>query len=169
MGNIVKVESSDQLSKTLLSWYESHKAPLSSKVIQIYIGEDSSYMYHSYMEININRWTFPCFIFLGSVSIVIHEDVPKDYDTSSAYTYNDYMREMRVHESFVHVRTAFGAGTFEQTLREAGYTLVADAIDTTGVSGCYIIQPTKKWYTRIELKSLPRDFLSVVDFTDLFL
>lgn len=169
MGNIVKVESTGQLSKTLLSWYESHEAPLSSKVIQIYIGEDSSYMYHSYMEININRWTFPCFIFLGGASIVIHEDIPKDYDTSSAYTYNDYMREMKIRDSFVHVRTPFGAGTFEQSLREAGYTLVADGVDTTGISGCYIIHPAKKWYIRIELKSLPRDFLSVIDFTDLFL
>ena len=169
MGNIVKVESTGQLSKTLLSWYESHEAPLSSKVIQIYIGEDSSYMYHSYMEININRWTFPCFIFLGDASIVIHEGLPKDYDTSSAYTYDNYMREMKIRDSFVHVRTAFGADTFEQSLREAGYTLVANAIDTMGVSGCYIIQPTKKWYTRIEIKSLPRDFLSVVDFTNLFL
>ena len=169
MGNIVKVESSDQLSKILLSWYESHEAPLSSQVIQLYIGADSSSMYHSYMEININRWTFPCFIFLGGASIVIHEDIPKDYDVSHAYTYDNYMREMKIRGSFVHVRTAFGAGTFEQSLREAGYTLVADAIDTTGVSGCYIIQPTKKWYTRIELRSLPRDFLSVVDFTDLFL
>lgn len=70
---------------------------------------------------------------------------------------------------FVHVRTPFGAGTFEQSLREAGYTLVADGVDTTGISGCYIIHPAKKWYIRIELKSLPRDFLSVIDFTDLFL
>lgn len=169
MGNIVKVESSDQLSKTLLSWYESNRAPLSSKVIQTYTGADSSYMYQSYMEIYVNRYTFPCFIFLGRVFIVIHEDIPKDYDTSSAYTYNDYMREMKIRDSFVHVRTPFGAGTFEQSLREAGYTLVADGVDTTGISGCYIIHPAKKWYIRIELKSLPRDFLSVVDFTDLFL
>lgn len=110
MGNIVKVESTGQLSKTLLSWYESNGAPLSS------------------------------------------------YDTSYAYSYNDYMREMKIRDSFVHVRTAFGAGTFEQSLREAGYTLVADTIDYTGVSGCYLIHPIKKWYIRIELKSLPRDF-----------
>jgi hypothetical protein len=103
------------------------------------------------------------------MSIVIHEDIPKDYDTSSAYTYNDYMREMKIRDSFVHVRTPFGADTFEQSLREAGYTLVADGVDTTGISGCYIIHPAKKWYIRIELKSLPRDFLSVIDFTDLFL
>lgn len=169
MGNIVKVESTGQLSKTLLSWYESNGAPLSSKVIRIYTGSVSSYLYQSYMELNLNRYTFPCFIFLGALTINIHENPPKDYGTSYAYSYNDYMREMKIRDSFVHVRTAFGAGTFEQSLREAGYTLVADTIDYTGVSGCYLIHPIKKWYARIEIKLLPRDFLSVVDFTDLFL
>lgn len=76
---------------------------------------------------------------------------------------------MGVPESFVHVRAAFGAGTFEQSLREAGYVLSADTIDYTGTLGCYLIHITKKWYTRIDITALPRDFLSVVDFTDLFL